>query len=120
MATNDAGTSEGVAMLTVRGAYNLLKNFSWSYNPFVISCTVKLVLSGHSKRRLKIGLNFQDQLSLNAGQKQSFPPSLSYHLSLRSLFCLFLSCRLRQVLLYVLNLVCVNSQQPVTDFNKTS
>ena len=25
VATNDAGTSEGVAMLTVRGAYNLLK-----------------------------------------------------------------------------------------------
>ena len=29
--------------------------------------TVKLVLSGHSKRRLKI--SFQDRLSLNAGQK---------------------------------------------------
>ena len=29
---------------------------------------------------------------------QYFPPSLSYHLSLRSLFCLFLSGRLRQVL----------------------
>ena len=32
-----------------------------------ISCTVKPVLSGHSKRRPKIG--FQDRLSLNAGQK---------------------------------------------------
>ena len=31
---------------------------------------------------------------------QYFQPSLSYHLSLRSLFCLFLSGRLRQVLLY--------------------
>ena len=30
---------------------------------------------------------------------QSFRPSLSYHLSLRSLFCLILSCHLRQVLL---------------------
>ena len=29
--------------------------------------TVKPVLSGHSKRRAKIG--FQDRLSLNAGQK---------------------------------------------------
>ena len=29
--------------------------------------TVKPVLSGHSKRRTKIG--FQDRLSLNAGQK---------------------------------------------------
>ena len=54
------------------------------------------------KRRLKIV--FQDRLLLNAGQKycrmlqgeqesilQYFRPSLSYHLSLRSLLCLFLS-----------------------------
>ena len=50
---------------------------------------------------------FQDQLLLNAGQKycrsskgsilQYFRPSISYHLSLRSLFFLFLSGRLRQV-----------------------
>ena len=67
--------------------------------------TVIPVLSGHSKKHHKIG--FQDRLSLNAGQKYSpkgsilqyFPPSLSYHLSLRSVFCLFLSGRLRQVLL---------------------
>ena len=55
-------------------------------------------------------IDFQDRLSLNAGQKycrmlqesiqQYFQPSLSYHLSLRPLFCLFLSGRLRQVLLY--------------------
>ena len=32
---------------------------------------------------------------------QYFRPSLSYHLSLRPLFCLFLSGRLRQVLLYL-------------------
>ena len=60
-------------------------------------------------KRPKIG--FQDRLSLNAGQMycrilqesslQYFRPSLSYHLSLRPLFCLFLSARLRQVLLYV-------------------
>ena len=31
---------------------------------------------------------------------QHFRPSLSYHMSLRSLFCLFLSGRLRQDLLY--------------------
>ena len=58
----------------------------------------------HSKRP-KIG--FQDQLLLNAGQKhcrmlilQYFRPSLSYYLSLTSLFCLFLSARFTQVLLY--------------------
>ena len=36
---------------------------------------------------------------------QYFRPSLSYHLPLRSLLCLFLSGRLRQVLLYI----CTNS-----------
>ena len=49
---------------------------------------------------------FKDPLSLNAGQKycriehslQYFRPSLSYHLSLRSLFCLFLSVRFTQIL----------------------
>ena len=50
----------------------------------------------------KIG--FQDQLSLNAGQKyciilQYFRPSLSYHLSLSYLFFLFLSGRFTQFLL---------------------
>ena len=70
--------------------------------------TVKHVLSGHSKRRPNIA--FQDQLLLNAGQMycrmlqesilQYFWPSLSYHLPLRPLFCLFLSGRSRQVLLY--------------------
>ena len=70
--------------------------------------TVKPVLSGHSKRRQKI--SFQNQLSLNACQKdcrmlqesilQYFRPSLRYNSPLRPLFCLFLSGRLRQVLLY--------------------
>ena len=73
------------------------------------SFTVKPALSGHSKRRPKI--DFEDQLSLNAGQKycrmlqesilQYFRPSLSYHLSLRPLCCLMLRGYLRQVLLYI-------------------
>ena len=60
-------------------------------------------------QRWKFG--FQNQLSLKAGQKycryskgsilQYFRLSLSYHLSLRSLFCLFLSGRFTQVLLYM-------------------
>ena len=41
---------------------------------------------------------------------QYFRPSLSYHLSLRSLFCLFLSGRLRQVLLYVKSSVTIIEQ----------
>ena len=50
---------------------------------------------------------FSRLIALNAGQKYCsilhyFRPTLSYHLSLRPLFCLFLSGRLRQVLLYLL------------------
>ena len=60
-----------------------------------------------TQKRPKNG--FKDQLSLNAGQKyyrskvlQNAPrPSFSYHLPLKPLFCLFLSGRFRQVLLYV-------------------
>ena len=79
-------------------------------NPYIAS-TVKSVLNDHLKRRPKN--DFQDQFTLYAGQKycrmlqesilQYFRPSLSYHLSLRPLFCLMLSGRLRQVLLYKLN-----------------
>ena len=52
--------------------------------------TVKPVFSGHSIGRPKIV--FRNRLSLNAGQKycRYVRPSLSYHLSLRPLFCLFL------------------------------
>ena len=67
----------------------------------------KTCLKQPLKKKTKIG--FQDQLLLNAGQKycrstkgsilQYCRPLLSYHLSLRSLFCLFLSGCLRQVLL---------------------
>ena len=42
-------------------------------------------------------------------------PSLSYHLSLRSSFCIFLSGRLRQVLLYIyLDFVCFISGSAVS------
>ena len=64
----------------------------------------KTCLKRQLKKKTKIG--FQDGLSLNAGHKycrksilQYFRPSLSYHMSLRPLFCLFLSDRFRQVLL---------------------
>ena len=60
----------------------------------------KTCLKQPLKKTTKIG--FQDWLWLYAGQEsilQYFQPSLSYLLSLRSLFCLFLSGRLRQVLL---------------------
>ena len=67
-------------------------------------------------KRPKLG--FQDQLLLNTGQKYCIMlqvehsailstfikrPSLSYHLLLRSLFCLFLSGHFTQVLLYGIN-----------------
>ena len=60
------------------------------------------------KKRTNIG--FQERFSLNAGQKycrmlqesilQYFRPSLSYHLSLIPLSCLFVRGCLRQVSLY--------------------
>ena len=71
------------------------------------------------KRPLKKGpkIDFQDQLSLNTGHKycrmfqesilQYFRPSLSYHLSLRPLFCLLLRGHLRQVLI-TYKLLCIN------------
>ena len=70
--------------------------------------TVKPVLSGHSNRTPKLVFNTNYRLmqvkSIAECSKgsilQYFWPSSSYHLSLRSLFCLFLSGRLRQVLLY--------------------
>ena len=73
-----------------------------------IAIIVKPVLSGHSKQTPKIG--FQDRLSLNYQKycrmlhlehSAILLTSLSYHLSLRPLFCLFLSDHLRQVLLYI-------------------
>ena len=71
------------------------------------SICIELILAIYStclmrslKKKTKIG--FQDQLSLNACQKfafcNTFDLPLSYHLYLRHLFCLFLSCRLRQLL----------------------
>ena len=57
----------------------------------------------------------QDQLLFNAGHKYCsllqgehsaiLRPSLSYHLSFRSLFCLFLSGHFTQVLLYLKELI---------------
>ena len=74
-----------------------------------VSYTVKPVFSGHSKRRPKLVFKTDYRLmqvkSIAECSKgsilQYFLPSLSYHLSLRSLFCQLLSGRLRQVLLYV-------------------
>ena len=75
---------------------NLLLHMKFSYSK---TC-VKRPLS-------KIPLiDFQNQLTLNAGQKYCsilhyFRSSLNYQLLLRSLFCLFLSDRFTQVLLHI-------------------
>ena len=74
--------------------------------------TVKPVLSGHSKRIPKLVFKTDYRLmqvkciaECSKGSiLQYFRPSLRYHLSLTSLFCLFLSGRLRQVLLYTNNM----------------
>ena len=74
---------------------------SKSYTTYSETC-VKRPLSKKTK------IVFQDQLSLNAGQKyckmsilQYLRPPCSYQLSLRYLFCLFLSGHFTQVLLYM-------------------
>ena len=79
------------------GLHCLLKHTS----SIEIHYTVKPVLSSHSKRRPKI--SFQDQLSLNAGQKYCrilrgehsaiLSTCIKLLLLLRSLCCLFLSGR---------------------------
>ena len=69
--------------------------------------TVKPVLSSHSKRRPKLvsKTNYGLMLVKSFAECSSwsilqyFQPLLSYHLSISSLLCLFLSGRLRQVLL---------------------
>ena len=71
-------------------------NFSKNYH-----CTVKLVLGGHSKKTKKLVFNIDYCLmqvkSIAECSKgsilQYFPPSLSYHLPLRPLLCLFFSGR---------------------------
>ena len=64
--------------------------------------TVKPVLSGHSKK--KTNYRLMQVKSIAECSKGSilhyFRPSLSNHLLLRSLFCLFFSGCLSQVLLY--------------------
>ena len=75
------------------------------HNPFLFVYTVKSVLSGHSKRHQKLVFKTDYLLMFvksiaecsNGSILQYFRPSLSYHLLLRPLFCLFLSGRLRQV-----------------------
>ena len=104
--------------------YPILTLTMYSYIPIqycwnqLIVTLLSLLTDTYSKTCVKQPLSkipkigFQDQLSLNAGQSiaecskgsilQYFRPSLSYHLSLRSLFYLFLSGRFTQVLLYII------------------
>ena len=98
----------GISCGNVFSFYRLIHYwFTYDENSYN-NTTVKLVLSGHEKKRPKIG--FQDRLSLTASQKncrmlqksilQYFRPSLSYHMSLKTL-CLFVSGHFRQVLLHI-------------------
>ena len=69
-----------------------------------VGTTVEPFLSGHSKRRPKFDFKINYRLMqvksfTEESILQYFRPSLSFHLSLRLLFCLFLSDRFRQVLL---------------------
>ena len=83
--------------------------------------TVKPVLSRHSNRRPKLVFktNYRLMLVKNIAEcskgsiLQYFRPSLSYHMPVRSLFCLFVSGHLRQVLLYIKKLVLVFSSKSI-------
>ena len=69
----------------------------------------KTCLKRHLKRNTKLVFNTDYRLMQvesiaecsKEGILQYFRPSLSYHFPFRTLFCLFLSSRIRQVLLYV-------------------
>ena len=90
-----------------RGRCTMVKTNTCTQNTTRISIQARWI-SKYSKTCVKMPLSkdhkFKDQVSLNAGQKycrmfqryilQYFWPSLSYLLSLRSLFCLFSSGRL--------------------------
>ena len=89
--------------------YITLYSIITPFDAFEIHRTVKSVLRGHSKRRPKIVFKTDYGLmqikSIAECSKgsilQYFRPSLRYHLSLKPLFCLFLSGCLRHVLLYL-------------------
>ena len=76
------------------------------YFTYTLTQTLVRISWLYSKTCLKRPFKKVDQLLLYAGRKYCrmhsaiLWPSLSYHLLLRSLFCLFLSGCLRQVLLY--------------------
>ena len=86
----------------------VIKGLSFRYNKTAMRYTVKAVLSGHSERRPKLAFKTDYRLlqvksiaeCSNGSILQYFRPSLSYHLSLISLLCLFLIGCLRQDLLY--------------------
>ena len=61
---------------------------------------LKWPLKRRPKMVFKANYRLMHVKSIAGSILQYFRPSLSYHLSLISLFCLFLSGRLRQVLLY--------------------
>ena len=89
----------------------LLGSQRWGVDVWVIylfSSTVKPMLNGHSQKDRKSVFKTNYPLMQvksiaecsNGSILQYFWPSLSYNLSLRSLFCLFLSGRFTQGLLY--------------------
>ena len=99
------GTGKSSLLQAILGE---MEKTSGSVTVKVNNITVKPVLRGLSKRRpklvFKIDYCLMQVKSIAECSKgsilQYFPPSLSYHLPLRPLFCLFLSGHSRLVLLY--------------------
>ena len=76
----------------------------------MITILCSIIPNAHSKRRPKLVFKTNYRLMQVKSIAECSPcnilqyvlPSFSYHLSLRSMFCLFLSGHVRQVLLYIL------------------
>ena len=91
---------EVISSVVHKLAFNSLSFEVWEYSK---TC-VKRPLSKRPKLDFKTNYRLMQVKSIAECSKgsilQYFRPSLSYHLSLRSLFCLFLSGRFTQALVY--------------------
>ena len=88
------------------GGWTFFSSKSKSFSQSQISMTVKLCKMATLKKDHKLFFKTNYRLMqvrsiAECSPLQYFLPSLSYHLSLRSLFCLFLSGRFTQILLFV-------------------
>ena len=93
----------GMSIIYLNSSEVGISNLPCTYIPEDFLPTVKPVYNSHSQKdqKLVFKTNYHlMQVKSKGSILQYFQPSLSYHLSLSSLFCLFLSGGFTQVLLY--------------------